>query len=599
MRLFILEGGADGNLLLRYTGDSNSRSGIREVFAMRARSTRKPFQGSKTSPSFKRAKLRIVYGAALLVIAATSSALAADTVRTAEGEIRGSVHQDSGVRTFFGIPFAQPPVGDLRWKAPQEVRPWSGVRPALAFGPRCKQEPVTTDVVSRAPSLSEDCLYLNVWTPSSSVGTKLPVLVYIYGGGFQAGDGSERRYDGEALAKRGIVVVTFNYRLGVFGFLALPELTQESPQHASGNYGLLDQTAALQWVHKNISAFGGDPRRVTIAGESAGSMSVSAQMASPLARGLFAAAIGESGSALLGTFPLPSLAAAEQTGLEFERGAGADSLAALRALPALVLQDLSAHTVLKSLSGGPPGLRFWPDVDGYFFPKPPAQIFAAGEQSRVPLLAGSNSEENGYNGILGEADPTVENYKKALQRRFHEYADEAFQLYPASGNGKPVQDVAQTISSDLFTGYITWKWLSLATRTGGQPTYYYYYTHPRPPLRPESVAKFKGWWTYALEGKTYPRPAPRGAVHSAEIEYALGNLDGNDVYAWRSQDYEVSKTLESFFVNFIKTGNPNGPGLPTWPPYVEGQRMIIDVASHAAPDDAGRRYRFLETTLFK
>jgi len=576
--------------------------GLVPIFVLGMQSTRKPSgrdRGRRTARSLKMAGLAIVCSATFFIIMPTSTARAADTIQTAEGKIRGALHSNTGVRTFFGIPFAQPPVGELRWKPPQAVKPWSGVRPALAFGPRCMQAAVTTDIVSRAPSISEDCLYLNVWTPASTGGTKLPALVYIFGGGFQAGDGSERRYDGEAIAQKGIVVVTVNYRLGVFGFLALPELTQESPQHASGNYGLLDQAAALQWVHRNIAAFGGNPQRVTIAGESAGSMSVSAQMASPLARNLIAGAIGESGSALPGTFPLPALAAAEQTGLEFERSAGAKSLAALRAMPALSVLDLSAHPALSRVSERLPGLRFWPDVDGYFFPKPPAQIFAAGEQSHVPLMAGSNSEESGYNAIIGQDEPTVENYKQALEARFHEQADEAFKFYPASGNGNPVKDAAQTLASDLFTGYITWEWISLATKTGGQPTYYYYYAHPRPPLRPEAVAKFNGWWTYVVNGKRYPRPAPRGAVHSAEIEYALGNLDGNNVYAWNSQDYEVSKTLESYFVNFIKTGDPNASDLPTWPRYADGQRMIIDVKNRAVPDDSVKRSQFLESTLFK
>ena len=461
------------------------------------------------------------------------------------------------------------------------------------------QDTQTTDVVSRAPSISEDCLYLNVWTPSEATGKKLPVLVYIYGGGFQFGDGSESRYGGEAIAQKGIVVVTFNYRLGVFGYLALPELTQESPYRASGDYGLLDQVAALQWVQRNIAAFGGDPQRVTIAGESAGSMSVSAQMASPLAKGLFSGAIGESGSAIVGTFSLPSLAEAEQAGLEFTRAAGVQSLAGLRAMPASQVREISVRPVASSPSGRPAGLRFMPGVDGYVIPKPPLEIYAAGEQNRVPLMAGSNSEEGGYNNVLGPDEPTVANYKKALQARFHEHADDALGVYPASGDGEPVKDAAQSLASDLFIGYSTWKWIALSAKTGGQPTYYYYYTHPRPPVRPDSEAKFKGWWTYMWEGKTHPRAAPRGAVHSAEIEYAMGTLDGNDVYAWTPKDHEMSQTLQSYFVNFIKTGDPNGAGLAAWPTYDKGQRMVLDLVSHTEKDDAAARGEFLENTLFK
>ena len=537
-------------------------------------------------------------GCAVLLLSLATAAIAADVVQTTEGKVRGETHEKTGVTIFLGLPFAKPPVGDLRWKAPQPPAAWSGVRAATSFGPRCMQDTQTTDVVSRAPRISEDCLYLNVWTPSDT-GKKLPVLVYIYGGGFQFGDGSESRYDGEAVAQKGVVVVTCNYRLGVFGYLALPELTKESPHHASGDYGLLDQVAALQWVRRNIGAFGGDPQRVTIAGESAGSMSVSAQMASPLAKGLFSGAIGESGSAIVGTFSLPSLAEAEHTGLEFTRAAGAQSLAALRAMSASQVRQISVRAVDASPSGRPAGLRFMPVVDGYVFPKPPLEIYAAGEQNHVPLMAGSNSEEGGYNSVLGPDAPTLANYKKALQARFHEHADDALAVYRASGDDEPVKDAAQSLASDLFIGYSTWKWITLSTKTGGQPTYYYFYTHPRPAVRPESEAKFKGWWTYIWEGKTYPRAAPRGAVHSAEIEYAMGTLNGNHVYAWTPKDHEMSKTLQSYFVNFIKTGNPNGVGLPAWPTYDKGQRMILDLVSHAEKDDATVRGEFLENTLFK
>ena len=279
--------------------------------------------------------------------------------------------------------------------------------------------------------------------------------------------------------------------------------------------------------------------------------------------------------------------------------AGAQSLAGLRAMPASQVRDISVRPVATSPSGRPAGLRFMPVVDGYVFPKPPLEIYAAGEQNRVPLMAGSNSEEGGFNGVLGPNEPTIENYKRALQSRFHDHAGDAFRVYPASGDGEPVKDAAQSLASDLFIGYSTWKWVSLATKTGGQPTYYYYYTHPRPSVRPDSETKFKGWWTYMWEGKTYPRAAPRGAVHSAEIEYAMDTLDGNDVYAWTSKDYEMSKTLQSYFVNFIKTGDPNGAGLAAWPTYDKGQRMVLDLVSHAEKDDAAARGEFLENTLFK
>ena len=254
-------------------------------------------------------------------------------VTTATGKVSGAIDEATGVYSFKGIPFAAAPVGDLRWRAPQPVQPWSGVREAVRFGPRAMQLPIFGDMNFRSNGMSEDCLYLNVWTPDPSAGARLPVLVYFYGGGFVAGDGSEPRYDGAQMARRGIVALTVNYRLNAFGFFAHPELDAESPHHCSGNYGYLDQNAALLWVRDNISAFGGDPDRVTIAGESAGSASVSAQMVSPLSKDLFAGAIGSSGS-LLGTLPPAPLHEAEQTWLAFAQKLGAPSLAALRAIPA-------------------------------------------------------------------------------------------------------------------------------------------------------------------------------------------------------------------------------------------------------------------------
>src|SRR6201996_1123713 len=280
-------------------------------------------------------------------------------VTTAHGIIEGTLEK-SGVHSFKGIPYAAPPVGALRWKAPQPVASWTGVRTCDHFGPRAMQPPIYSDMVFRSDGMSEDCLYLNVWVPaatSSSGG--MPVLVYFYGGGFVAGDGSEPRYDGESMATKGIIALTVNYRLGVFGLFSSAELTRESPDHSSGNYGLMDQAAALRWVQNNIAAFGGDPKRVTIAGESAGSISVSALMASPVSKGLFAAAIGESGS-LMGALPPMPLNKAEQGGVDFARSAGVASLAELRAMPADKLMEAS---------GKFGHFRFPFSVDGYFFPK--------------------------------------------------------------------------------------------------------------------------------------------------------------------------------------------------------------------------------------
>ena len=493
-----------------------------------------------------------------LATSLTPGAWAQDRVTIADGTLQGTA--SAGVYSFKGIPFAAPPVGDLRWRPPQPVQPWAGARPADNFGPRAMQRPLFGDMVFRGAGMSEDCLYLNVWTPAPRSPAKLPVLVYFYGGGFVAGDGSEPRYDGASMAHQGLVAVTVNYRLGVFGFLAHPALAQESPQRAAGNYGLLDQVAALQWVRRNIAAFGGDPQRVTIAGESAGSISVSALMASPLAKGLIAGAMGESGS-ILGALPAAPLAQAERSGVRFAAGLGLGerpSLAALRALPA---EQLLAATAK-------PGLPwFRPTVDGYFFPKPPPEIYAAGEQAHVPLLVGSNSEEMGPFAVLGQAAPSLDGYRKALERLYPGRSDLVFSLYPAA-NAEEVTAAARDLASDRFISYSTWKWLDLATKTGGQPTYYYLYSHPR--------------------------PGAHGAVHSAEIEYALGNLDGNKVYAWTPDDYRVSRLMQAYFANFIKTGAPNGPGLPRWPEFARGQRQLIDVQTHAAPERVRARYEFLD-----
>jgi para-nitrobenzyl esterase len=530
----------------------------------------------------------------LLAVALAGGVRAQDRVKIANGMLEGTSNKTTGVRSFKGIPFAEPPAGALRWKPPQAVKNWQGARKADKFGPRCMQRNVFGDMNFRASGMGEDCLYLNVWTPAKSGREKLPVLVYFYGGGFIAGDGSEPRYDGESMARKGIVALTVNYRLGVFGFFAHPELTKESPHRASGNYGLLDQAAALQWVQRNIAAFGGDPKRVTIAGESAGSISVSAQMASPLSKNLIAGAIGESGS-ILGALSAVPLSEGEQNGVKFAASLGkgdAPSLAELRAMPAEQVLEATAK----------PGLpRMSPTVDGYFFPKSPFDIFAAGEQARVPLLAGSNSEESGYFGVLGREKPTVENYRKALERLYGDKAEAIFKLYPAT-NETEVMDAAQDLAGDRFIGYSTWKWVDLAAKTGGKPAYYYLYARPRPAMRPEmgnATPGLAGGVVRGAQATANPRPPARGAVHSAEIEYAMGNLDSNHVYAWTPDDHQVSKVMQEYFANFIKTANPNGPGLPDWPTFDKAKRQIIDLHTHTEADRVRARYEFLDQFYVK
>lgn len=498
-------------------------------------------------------------------------------LRIADGEIVGTM-ESGNLRLFRGIPFAAPPVRGLRWQPPQPAHPWSGVRLADRFAAQCMQTRPFADMVFRNDSMSEDCLYLNVWAPSPTIAMnkRLPVLVYFYGGGFIAGDGSEPRYDGASMARRGLVVVTVSYRLGIFGFFSHPALTQESPQHASGNYAFMDQAASLQWVRTNIAAFRGDPQRVTIAGESAGSFSVSALMASPLSKALIAGAIGESGALLsTTTLPMPARTEAESSGVRFATAIGAESLVALRGLSAMELLAASSR------AGAP---RFGPNIDGWFFPEAPEATYAAGRQSRVPLLAGWNSEEQNGRAALG-GDPTPENMSTLLSTTFGASAAEAATVYPSRAADDAAHS-ATDFASDRFIAFGTWKWLELHGRTSGKPVYRYLYARPRPPLT--SLGE-------AILGKSTP---PRGAAHSAEIEYAMGNLSTNRYFAWTPDDDRVSATMQTYFANFVKTGNPNGAAVPSWPvgaPDADGRvmHMRLDVDSRAEPE-ARARYLFLD-----
>jgi para-nitrobenzyl esterase len=530
-----------------------------------------------------------------LCAATALPAFGADRVKTANGTVESTVPPKDGIRSFKGIPFAQPPVGDLRWREPQPVKNWPGVRNADKFGPTCMQRlSPNADYWFRGDGMSEDCLYLNVWTPAKSKREKLPVLVYIFGGGFQNGDGSEPRYDGESMARKGIVAVSLNYRTNIFGFFVHPELTRESPHHASGNYGLLDQVAALQWVQKNIAAFGGDPKRVTIAGESAGSISVSALMASPLSRNLIAGAICESGAAIASLPPRP-LAEAEQNGVKFAAAAGADSLAALRAMTPQQLQDAAAKAQ---------GVRFSTAMDGYFLSKTLTEIGLAGEQAKVPLLAGSNTEEQGARAVLAGGDPTPETLAAAITKLYGDKAEAVLKAYAATTTDE-VFEAATHLASARFISYGTWKWTELHMQTSGKPVYRYLYARVRPaylgmPGKPPAApAPGRGGDAAAGRGAQQPQ-APRGAAHSAEIQYAMGNLDLDKRYAWEPADYEVSKTMQAYFVNFIKTGKPDGPGLPPWPAYrpeTNYQRMRIDVTSQAEPEPHRDRYLALDAVI--
>jgi para-nitrobenzyl esterase len=504
----------------------------------------------------------------------------------ANGVLEGTYDTKSGLQIFLGVPYAKPPIGELRWKVPQPLDNWTGVYPARSFANGPVQGPVFGDMRFRSPGVSEDCLYLNVWSPAKPKTELLPVLVYFYGGGFVAGDGSEPRYDGASMAKKGIVVVTVNYRLNIFGFFAHPELSKEASYKGSGNYGLLDQHAALRWVQKNISAFGGNPKKVTIAGESAGSISVSAQMASPLSRDLIAGAIGESGAAIPPTLPPVPLAEAEKIGLEFATNAGYPSLAQLRALSTFELFELYN----QSKRFGFPLV-----VDGYFFPKTLTEIFNTKQQAQVPLLLGWNSAEFPAAAFMQGKSFTPENFTTRVRETYRENAEEVLKLYPHTTE-REIELSATALASDRFISYSTWKWFDLHRKNSNSRVYRYLYNKFRPPLVDQTKVSGLAGGTTDKPKETVPERRPVGAPHACEIEYCMGNLYLANEYAWTADDYKVSEVMQNYFSNFIKTGNPNGEKLPDWPSAEANDDtpplMLIDVESKAteARDDA--RYLF-------
>ena len=518
-------------------------------------------------------------------------------VTVANGKLEGV--KEAELLIFRGVPFAAPPVGELRWKEPQPAQNWTGVRKADKFGNKPMQKPIFGDMGFRSENMSEDCLYLNVWTPAKTMKEKLPVLVYFYGGGLVAGDGSEPRYDGETLAKKGIVVVTLNYRLGVFGFFSHPDLTKESPNKSSGNYGYLDQHAALLWVQKNIEKFGGDPKHVTIAGESAGSISVSVQMASPLSKDLIVGAIGESGAGINPTLASLPLAEAENSGIAFiESIKPGASLKDLRAMSANELLD-------AAYKPGQTRTATTPTIDGYFLPKTLPQIFEAGQQARIPILVGWNSAEVPHQVVMKADAPTVENYKKAVSTLYNDKAEQVMKLYPAANDDEAIK-AATALSSDRFIVYSTWKWADLQIKTGGKPVYRYVFSRIRPAMSAAMGNAKPGLAGGVIKGddaKPAPAaPAPVGASHASEIEYALGNLNSNKVYDWTPDDHKVSATMVDYFANFIKTGNPNGGNLPKW----DGNTgkgpvkfMNIDVKSEQKTENDRERYLFLDGEYMK
>lgn len=502
--------------------------------------------------------------AAPLVLFAASSA---PQVKTASGMVEGK--DDGAVNAFLGIPYAAPPVGDLRWKPPAAAAPWTGVRKATEFGAHCMQGKVFGDMNFRDSGGSEDCLTLNVWVPAKPSAAKLPVMVWIYGGGFVAGTTSEARQDGTHLAQQGVIVVSMNYRLGVFGFFVHPELAKESGHNAAGNYGLLDQTAALRWVHENIAAFGGDPGNVTIFGESAGSFSVSAQMASPLAKGLFQKAIGESGGAFFsGGLSFEPLSVREEKDVKtISAKLGVSTLAELRAIPAQKLLDAFAPPQSQ-------GFEFGADVDGYFLPEPVPSIFAAGKQNDVPLLAGWNHDEGSFEVVFSPQKPTADSLKATAQKEFGDKAPEFLKLYPSDTPEQTLRS-AEDFAGDKFIAFSTWAWLEAQAKTGKQPVYRY---------------------RFDLGPPADPKGPQLGAYHSAEIEYVFGQLDSKAGIAWLPEHRALSEQMQKYWANFARSGDPNGPGLPKWPAYsaANGWRMMfLDAKSAANKDDLRDRYLFL------
>ncbi len=508
--------------------------------------------------------------AAIALVCARPAAAQVGIVAVTGGRVEG-VAAD-GVTSFDGIPFAAPPVGALRWRAPQPVRPWSGIKKADHFGPSCMQDPKSLKQLGAPPAMSEDCLYLNVWTPAHSAAARLPVMVWIYGGGFVIGSASDPATEGTRLAKKGVVLVSIAYRTGVFGFLADPQLSAESPRHVSGNYGLRDMIAALKWVRANITRFGGNPSRVTIFGVSAGGIAVSILAASPAARGLFQRAISESGGSafapatlggtsyawgtLLG-LPFPSLASWEVIGQRFLAKLGARDIAAARALPSSVIEkafDSDSNLVLDT----------GPVFDGDILPGDGYDLFQAGRFNDTPILVGTNANEGGFPPFRAEfAGTTPKKFEADVRAAFGPYADQVFAVYPHATNAE-----AQQASEDLFVrdaefAWATWAWALLQSERGHGKAYLYYFDRAR------------------------SSDLPLGPIHGAEVGYVFGNAGGTSELHFPPgpQDRKLLDLIQSYWVNFAKTGNPNGSGLPHWSAFsASSQRvMYLDTHPHVGP----------------
>jgi para-nitrobenzyl esterase len=484
------------------------------------------------------------------------------TVKTAQGTAQGKTINDGKVKAFLGLPYAASPVGELRWKAPELPAKWNGTRDATNYGAHCAQGRVFDDMVFQDSGPSEDCLFLNVYAPADATEkSKLPVMFWIHGGGYAGGASSEPRHNGDFLPLKGVVLVTINYRLGVFGFLVSDELAKEG-KGAAGNYGLLDMVAALHWVHDNIGNFGGDPGNVTIFGESAGSFAVSTLMASSLAQGLFQKAIGESGAAFpggltLGGNTLPERAKADGAWME---SIGAKSIKDLRAMTTDQILDAGK----KKTPGG-----FPPVIDGRLLTEPVPDTYAAGKQAHVPLLAGWNADEGSWLAMRGM---TTAQWSTTASGWFKDRSAAFLKLYPGETDEQALRS-AIDYGSDNFIALGTWKWIEAQNKTGEAPVYRYHFE------------------LAATPSKFHPGTF---AFHSDDIEYVFGTLDTRPGWEVRPEDRKLSDQMMSYWTNFAKTGDPNGAGLPQWPKLGSDDSLIhLNNPITSGPDTLRARYEFM------
>ena len=475
-----------------------------------------------------------------------------DPIKVEQGLLQGTI--EDGLTVYRGVPFAAPPVGDLRWKTPQPPPTWEGVRQADKFGPSPTaggggrgSRGVRGGMGSGS---SEDCLYLNVWTPAKSADDRIPVLVWIFGGGFNMGSTSNPGYSGENLAKKGVVLVSLGYRIGQLGFLAHAELTAESPNHASGNYGLMDMIAALQWIKDNIAAFGGDPDKVTIFGESAGGIAVSMLCASPPAKGLIQGAISQSGGSFAPPRADPThgenlqrLADAEKAGQAYVKSAGVSSIAELRKIPA---DRLPASSMGLGLA--------WPIIDGYVIPDDQYKLYEAGKFNDTPILVGYNSDE----GASFQPPRTQEAYIAGVKEHYGKFADDLLKAYPA-GEGT-VAKTARDLTRDTMFGWHTWVWARLQSKMGKGKAYYYYFDQ-------------------------HPIQGDRGSPHGQDVAYVFMHLSGGRGQSVSQSDRDISEAMATYWTNFAKHGNPNGKGIPQWPSFSDANPVVMYFAQtpHTGP----------------